>query len=160
MARSGNWKIPTWESSWKVIFPWFGPREGMGQHGFARLKEWELKEFVPASDGSVTVHFRLPDCPEASAFPAFTADYMVTVNESLTLQLDITNNSPDEVLTFENCLHTYFSVGDITTVSITGLRGATYLDKVANFAQVTEAHDAIRVSSEIDRIYLNTASAV
>ncbi|HYR44601.1 MAG TPA: D-hexose-6-phosphate mutarotase, partial [Terriglobia bacterium] len=25
-----------------VIFPWFGPREGMGQHGFARLKEWNL----------------------------------------------------------------------------------------------------------------------
>src|SRR5258707_6109063 len=39
-----------------VIFPWFGPREGMGQHGFARLKEWELKELVTASDVSVTVH--------------------------------------------------------------------------------------------------------
>src|SRR6266446_10282075 len=38
-----------------VVFPWFGPREGLGQHGFARLKEWELKEFAPAPDGSASV---------------------------------------------------------------------------------------------------------
>src|SRR5205823_8871196 len=48
-----------------VIFPWFGPREGMAQHGFARTKNWELKEFVPAADGSVSVRLVLPDCPEA-----------------------------------------------------------------------------------------------
>src|SRR5438105_223550 len=35
-----------------VVFPWFGPREGLSQHGFARLKQWELKEFAPAPDGS------------------------------------------------------------------------------------------------------------
>src|ERR1035437_1302467 len=65
-----------------VIFPWFGPREGLGQHGFARLKAWDLKEFTQAPDGSVSVRFRLPDGPEAAAFPAFTADYVVTVNPS------------------------------------------------------------------------------
>ncbi len=63
-----------------VILPWFGPREGLGQHGFARVKRWELKEFVPAPDGSVSVRFRLPDCPEASGFPPFTADFIVTVD--------------------------------------------------------------------------------
>src|SRR5213082_2467960 len=36
-----------------VIFPWFGHREGMGQHGFARVKTWEVKEVAPATDGSV-----------------------------------------------------------------------------------------------------------
>src|SRR5512137_1061790 len=70
-----------------VVFPWFGSREGLGQHGFARVKAWDLKEFAPAPDGSVSVRLRLPDCPEASAFPAFTAEYLVTVNQSLTLQL-------------------------------------------------------------------------
>ena len=68
-----------------IIFPWFGPREGMGQHGFARIKTWELKDFVPAPDGSVSVRFCLPESPEASGFPAFSAEYTVTVNESLTL---------------------------------------------------------------------------
>src|SRR6267378_1686739 len=143
-----------------VILPWFGPREGLGQHGFARVKRWELKEFVPAPDGSVSVRFRLPDCPEASGFPPFTADFIVTVDDALTLQLSITNNSPDHEFPLENCLHTYFEVGDINAVSISGLKGATYLDKVANFAQKKETNDAIKINSEVDRIYLNTVEPV
>jgi glucose-6-phosphate 1-epimerase len=143
-----------------VIFPWFGPREGMAQHGFARNKTWELKEFAPAADGSVSVRLRLPDCPEASSFPPLTADYVVTVSDRLRLELIVTNQSAEESLTFENCLHTYLEVSDITAVSVTGLKGATYLDKVANFAQRTEASDRIRISSEVDRIYLNTPQAV
>ena len=143
-----------------VIFPWFGPREGMAQHGFARVKAWDLKEFVPAPDGSVSVRFRLPDCPEASAFPPVTADYIVTVDQALTLQLVVTNNSRDEPFTFENCLHSYFEVGDIRAVSISGLKGSSYLDKVANFSRKTEMEEAIRISSEVDRIYLDTTGPV
>jgi D-hexose-6-phosphate mutarotase len=143
-----------------VVFPWFGPREGMGQHGFARAKTWELKEFAPAADGSVGLRFRLPDCPEASAFQPFNVDYIVTVSESLTLQLMVTNNSTSEEFVFENCLHTYFTIGDISAVSISGLKGVTYLDKVANFAEKIEMSDALQISSETDRIYLNTTGAV
>jgi glucose-6-phosphate 1-epimerase len=140
-----------------VILPWFGMREGMAMHGFARLKSWDIKEVIPGADGSVSIRLRLPECPEASAFPPFTADYIVTINESLTLQLVITNKSPDEDFPLENCLHTYFEVGDITGVSVTGLKGATYLDKVANFAKKHETGDAIHFSSEVDRIYVNSS---
>jgi glucose-6-phosphate 1-epimerase len=143
-----------------VIFPWFGQREGHAQHGFARVKSWELKEFVPAPDGSVSVRFRLPDCPEAATLPAYTADYVVTVAETLTLQLIVTNRSNNDVFAFENCLHTYFEVGDATAISITGLKGATYLDKTANFAQKTETSDVIRIASEVDRTYLDTTGVV
>ena len=143
-----------------VIFPWFGPREGLGQHGFARVKAWDLKEFAPAPDGSVSVRFRLPDCPEAAAFPAFTADYIVTVNQSLTLQLIVTNQSRDAEFTFENCLHTYFEVGDVTAISISGLKGVSYLDKVAGFVEKTETSDALRIASEVDRIYQNATGTV
>ena len=143
-----------------VIFPWFGMREGLGQHGFARVKTWELKEFAPAADGSVSIRFRLPDCPEASAFPPFVAEYVVTVSDTLALQLSVTNQSKDEVLSFENCLHTYFEVGDVTAISIQGLKGVHYLDKVANFAPKTETSDVARIASEVDRIYLDTTGAV
>ena len=143
-----------------VIFPWFGAREGLGQHGFARVKAWELKEFAPAPDGSVSVRLRLPDCPEAAAFPAFTADYIVTVSQSLTLQLVITNQSRDAEFTFENCLHTYFDVGDATAIAISGLKGISYLDKVAGFMEKTETSDALRIASEVDRVYLNTSGTV
>src|SRR6516225_7549854 len=140
-----------------VVFPWFGMREGMGNHGFARVQTWELKEFAPAPDGSVSVRFRLPDCPEASSYPPFTADYVVTVSDGLTLQLIVSNQAAEDSLTFENCFHTYFAVSDITSVSIVGLKEGSYLDKVANFVQRIQTEDALRISSETDRIYHNTA---
>jgi glucose-6-phosphate 1-epimerase len=143
-----------------IIFPWFGPREGMAQHGFVRHKAWELKECAPSPDGSVSLKFCLPEYPEASSFPPFAIDYIVTVNQSLTAQLLVKNLSPDEIFAFENCLHTYFEVGDITEVSVGGLKGTSYLDKVLNFAEKVENNEAIQFSSEVDRIYLNTTSAI
>jgi D-hexose-6-phosphate mutarotase len=143
-----------------LVFPWFGPREGLAQHGFARIKSWELKEFAPAPDGSVSVRLRLPDCPEASAYPSFSADYIVTADQCLTLKLVVTNRSKDAEFTFENCLHTYFDVGDVTAISIHGLKGHTYLDKVTSFQEKTETSDAIRIASEVDRIYQNASGMV
>jgi len=143
-----------------VIFPWFGPREGMAMHGFARLKRWEIKEVLPAADGSVSVRFRLPNCPEAGGFPEFVAEYVVTVNEELTLELIVTNKSADAKLEFEECLHTYFLVEDIAATSVAGLKGVSYLDKVAGFAKKVETEEAIRISSEVDRVYLDTTGAV
>ncbi len=143
-----------------VIFPWFGQREGMAQHGFARNKAWEMSEIATATDGSVSLRLRLPEYPEAAVFPPFAAEYTVTVNAGLRLELKVTNRSRDREFVFENCLHTYFEVGDATAVSITGLKGVTYLDKVAGFAQKTETADAIRIGSEVDRVYLNTTGPV
>src|SRR5947208_3510263 len=65
-----------------VIFPWFGPREGLPQHGFARLKPWQFKDSASAPDGSVTARFLLPDCPEASAFPPCSVVFHVTVGDT------------------------------------------------------------------------------
>ncbi len=143
-----------------VIFPWFGPRQGFAQHGFARVKTWDLKEFTPAPDGSVSVRFRLPDVPDAASFPPFTVDYVVTVSQVLTLALTVTNQSKDKVFTYEDCLHSYFEVGDIKDVSIKGLKGASYLDKVDNLARKTESRDIIRIESEVDRAYLDTTGVV
>jgi D-hexose-6-phosphate mutarotase len=143
-----------------IIFPWFGQREGLPHHGFARTRSWELKEVVPEQDGSVSVRFRLPECPEAYAWPPFTADYIVTVKGGLTLKLIVTNGSPDQTFTFENALHSYFEVGDVTAISITGLEGAKYLDQTEGFQEKTETNQPIRFASEVDRCYLDTTALV
>lgn len=143
-----------------VIFPWFGPREGKPAHGFARTTAWELKEITSSANGSISLRLRLPDCPEAAGFPPFTADYIVTVSDTLELKLVITNSSPDKEFTFEECLHTYFTVGDISAVSVVGLKGVSYEDKVDNFAKKTETNDAITIASEVDRVYFDTTGTV
>ena len=143
-----------------VIFPWFGAREGEPAHGFARLSEWELHETIAVPDGGVSLRFNLPDTGHGATWPAFSANYIVTVTDSLTLELIITNASAEQNFSFENCLHTYFTVGDINSVSVVGLKGAHYLDKADNFAPKTEAGEAIKIAAEVDRTYLDTTAPV
>jgi len=143
-----------------VIFPWFGPREGEPMHGFARLVNWRLHETAALPEGGATLRFSLPDVEAAAMWPSHSANYVVTVTDHLTLELIITNSSRDQQFTFENCLHTYFHVGDISRVGIHGLSGATYLDKADGYVRKTEAAPALRISSEVDRTFLDTTSTV
>jgi len=139
-----------------VIFPWFGPKEAQPMHGFARLKTWQLKSVALDAAGRIRLRFKLPDCPEAAGFPAFMAQYTVTVGEALTLNLSVMNTTNDREFEFETCLHTYFSVGEIGAVSITGLKGTNYIDKVDNFVKKPETGEAIHVNGEVNRIYEDT----
>ena len=49
-------------------------------------------------------------------------------------------------------------VGDSRQVSIDGLGGSTYIDKVANGQRILQPAEAIRFAGETDRVYLNTAA--
>ena len=143
-----------------IIFPWFGSREGQPQHGFARNSAWELKEILPSASGEVSFKFILPECPQAGLLPSFAAEYVVFVGKTLSAQFSVTNASADQDLTFEDCLHSYFTVGDIGAVSIIGLEGAEYLDKTENFSRKKQTDEPTRITSETYRIYLGTHSAV
>ena len=72
------------------------------------------RQHQPADCGS-----RTGACPEAAEFPPFDADYIVTVSDTLQFQLVVANASPDKEFVYEECLHTYFAVGDIGAVSVT-----------------------------------------
>jgi glucose-6-phosphate 1-epimerase len=143
-----------------VIFPWFGAREGQSAHGFARVETWELREVSQRSTGEVTVRFVLPDLPAAALLGKFSADYWVTVGKTLAARLQIGNLSDNQDLRFEDCLHTYFHVGDIGAVSITGLKGGDYLDKTENFVRKTERAEHLKISRETDRVYLDASAPV
>src|SRR5512147_580623 len=48
-----------------IIFPWFGkPADKPGQHGFARKRDWELREIHSPAGGSVLVRFAMPPYAE------------------------------------------------------------------------------------------------
>jgi len=140
-----------------VIFPWFGQRaDKPGMHGVVRTRDWDLADVAVAADGRVAVRFRLPEQPESTGC---AVEFTVTVADTLGAELAVANQSAAEI-EFESCLHTYFTVGDIDTVSIAGLNGVDYLDKVEAFKRKTETNDAIRIASEVDRVYLDTPHAV
>jgi glucose-6-phosphate 1-epimerase len=143
-----------------IIFPWFGARKGFPSHGFARVTEWEWEGSSAAPDGSVTLRFRLPTDAHTAVWPAATVTYAVTVSDELTMELTVTNPSRTENLSFESCLHTYFDIGDIADLEITGLQGTTYIDKVDNFTPKVESAEAIRIQAETDRVYLDITGTV
>lgn len=143
-----------------ICFPWFGAREGAVMHGIARLSDWELTETAATPDGRVKLSFVLPSARLAQAgWPPAQVIFTVTVGEQLTLDLAVVNATPQPFV-FEDCLHSYFSVGDIAQVEITGLKGIHYVDKVEQFTRKVETADAIKISSEVDRVYMNTTATV
>lgn len=140
-----------------IIFPWFGKPEGRAtQHGFARVRAWELVDVKKQADGSVVAHLSFPVSAELLSIPL---DYYVTVGKSLTAELVVTNYS-DRAFQFESCLHTYFTVGDIHQVSVTGLHGVEYLDSLEGRVRKQELADSIRFAGEVDRIYVNSPQPV
>jgi D-hexose-6-phosphate mutarotase len=143
-----------------IIFPWFGARQGEAAHGFARTRAWELREVTSLPSGEVSLRLSLPDSPSAAPFEKFSADYSITIGQTLAAQLTVANLSSDHDFTFENCLHTYFAVGDVHAISVSGLKGVDYLDQTQNFVRKTEQDEHIKISRETDRIYLYTTGAV
>jgi glucose-6-phosphate 1-epimerase len=59
-------------------------------------------------------------------------------------------------LVFEEALHTYYAVADARKVSIDGLGGTTYIDKVDGFKEKVQPAGALHFAGRTDRPYLNT----
>jgi len=143
-----------------VIFPWFGPRAGhpdSPSHGFARTLPWELESLTSADDASVDLVLVLEsnDATRAEWPHDFTLRHSISAGPELTMVLEVTNRS-DGPFTFEEALHTYFTISDIHDVIVTGFEGAEYLDKVDAARRKTQDRAPIRITGETDRLYLNT----
>jgi glucose-6-phosphate 1-epimerase len=143
-----------------ICFPWFGPREGDVAHGFARITEWNLAKTSATADGAVTLNFRLPTTPDRAVWRALRAEFIVTISDRLTMELIAANDSADAPIEIENCLHTYFAVGDIGGVGIRGLKDACFLDKTDKGIEKLETHESLPVVAETNRIYHNTPGPV
>lgn len=149
-----------------VCFPWFGAgREGNLQpgHGFVRLQSWHLSDIKDTldRDGRLLVEYEIDDkmTGKQDAFPhPYTAYLRVKFTpEYVGLTLEV-NNTGDEPFTFEEALHTYLVVGDVRQVSLSGLDGAGYLDKVAG-GTATQVGD-VTITGETDRVYTSAGDVV
>jgi glucose-6-phosphate 1-epimerase len=143
-----------------ICFPWFGPRQDGkpgAAHGFARLLEWELTAAEQAGNGAVEIGLRLvsDDATRKEWDGEFEAEYRVTVGPALGLRLRVRNTSR-QPMRIEEALHTYLAVDDVRQVSIEGLAGTVYSDRVGAPHEETEGAAPIRITAETDRIYRNT----
>jgi D-hexose-6-phosphate mutarotase len=148
-----------------ICFPWFGPHATdttAPGHGFARIREWTLTDAREAADGSVTLTLELASAPGEALPPqwphAFRITHTVTIGPTLTMALQV-HNPGAAPITYEEALHTYFTVQDVRAVTVTGLEDTDYLDKVTGFSRHNQGKAPIAFTGETDRIYLNTQAA-
>ena len=148
-----------------VIFPWFGDRHDGGTgpaHGFARTSEWDLA-FVALTgtpaDPELHLDFTLApsELSRSLGFDHFRAGCRFTIGRELRVDFSVVNTTlSHQPLTIEQALHTYFAVGDVRKVSINGLGGAAYIDKVDGNARRTQPPGPFHLTGRTDRPYLNT----
>jgi glucose-6-phosphate 1-epimerase len=144
-----------------IVFPWFGPHptdKSAPQHGFARVAPWHVHRVRESAPGELQVMLRLDadDVGRPGAWPEdFRILYAVTIGHRLWLDLIVDNRS-DHAITFECALHSYFAVSDVGAVSLTGLDGQSFIDKVDGGRRKRQGMGPMRFAGPIDSVYLST----
>jgi glucose-6-phosphate 1-epimerase len=164
-----------------VCFPWFatdtkghdGGKPGPS-HGFARLQEWEFAfaALVPGHHPALHLTFTLAPSEMSRHFGCgdFRLAYEMIFgggdpanpenphSQQLTLRLSVANPGTAP-LEFEEALHTYFHVGEVTKSPITGLESAKFLDKTDGMREKTGPAGPLALTGWTDRVYpANTAT--
>lgn len=139
-----------------IIFPQFADTGPLHRHGFARLLPWRLSEL--REDGkSVLAVFTL-EADEVSygywAHP-FKAEFTVALEgQRLDMELEVENPDQEEgePFSFTAALHTYLKVKEVEESTLTGLHGATYLDR-CDLQEYRDTGTELQVEEEVDRLY-------
>ena len=144
-----------------VCWPWFGPHATDAQkpaHGVARSSMWRVIETGALNDGATRVVLELTPTAEHRTLWPYDASVQlhVSVGPALTMEL-VTRNESTQPIHISEALHTYFQVSDIESVSVSGLEGSIYIDKVTGGAAATQ-RQPITIHGETDRVYLNTTT--
>ncbi len=145
-----------------IIFPQFSKgNNSLPSHGFARISNWHVVSTSISSEGEVSLTLGLSDSEALRAvWPhPFRAELSVTLGKTLGMTFSCTNTGSTEI-SFHMAYHTYFSVDDISTCSVSGLKGLRYLDTTNQRTEHLEEGEAIRFSGEIDRIYREAPTLV
>ncbi len=144
-----------------ICFPWFGARTGGPAHGLARLTTWRVVGSAVAPDGAVSVEFALPPLPDLAEWATLDTTFTVTLSHALTMSITTRHRAEAArparagAVRVETCLHSYFDVGEIGAVTLTGLEGAPFDDFAfgANGARRAGQDAALSVDRETNRVY-------
>lgn len=132
-----------------LCFPWFGPNPAdtsKPAHGWARLGAWQIAYTQLTSDGGARVVLTL-------SAHGFQLKHDILFGQTLNMSLTI-QNSTGEPRDVEVAQHTYFNIGDIKQLRVSGLDQVEYIDKVDGAKKKKQIGD-VTFAGETDRVYLN-----
>ncbi|MCU0809963.1 MAG: D-hexose-6-phosphate mutarotase [Thiobacillaceae bacterium] len=142
-----------------VCWPWFGPHASDASypaHGFARTVEWTVVASRKRNDARTEITLQMLDNEQIRTQWPHPTRLILTISVGARLEVALaTTNLGKAPLQIGEALHTYFHISDIGQVTVTGLEGCTYHDKVENFARRKQS-GAIAFKGEVDRVYVDT----
>jgi glucose-6-phosphate 1-epimerase len=136
-----------------ICWPWFADHPNDPSqpfHGLVRTVPWALASAERVTDDLTRLSFTLPDAVNRALPLIAVLDVEVGTKLRLTLTTENRGTAP---VRLTEALHTYFRVSDVQAVTVEGLAGVDYLDKVDAFARKHQT-GAIDFRGETDRIYL------
>ncbi|MGL4724528.1 MAG: D-hexose-6-phosphate mutarotase [Scandinavium sp.] len=135
-----------------ICWPWFGPaaQQGLPAHGFARNQTWTLKAHNE-DDNGVVLTFELQSNEETKALWPHDFTLYARFKVGKTCEIELEAHGEFETT---SALHTYFNVGDISKVKVSGF-GDRYIDKVKNAEEGVLSDGVQTFPDRTDRVYLN-----
>lgn len=145
-----------------ICWPWFGPHPsdaGKPAHGIVRASPWRVTGSAASEKYARLVLAFETGGASSDAWPhRAKAEVEITAGETLTVALS-TDNLGKAPFAVTEALHTYLRIGDIGSVTISGLESRTYVDQL-QAAKRFQQDSTIRIAAETDRVYLDTPDVV
>ena len=143
-----------------ICWPWFRTHPTMPDapfHGLARTQTWALTSETSAAERAAAI-FTMNTDGSHPAFPhKARARLVVTLTDSLLLQLTTTNSGPSP-MPLTQVLHTYLRVSDVEEVMVEGLEG---LPRKHISSWTDQApHQSLRINGEIEHLYKGVKRAI
>lgn len=135
-----------------ICWPWFGPaaQKELPSHGFARNLPWTLSAHNEDENG-VVLTFELHSSEASRQYWPHEFTLYARFKIGKTCEMELEAHGDFETT---SALHTYFNVGDISQVKVSGL-GDTFIDKV-NGGEQGKLSDGVQTFPDrTDRVYLN-----
>ncbi len=128
-----------------ICWPWFG-KIATPSHGFARILPWELTAHDEDASG-VILTFTLKESAETKKHWPHDFTLLARFKLGETCEIELESHGDYQATA---ALHTYFQIGDISQIKISGL-GGPFIDKVAG-NESTQSED-LTFNGQTDRVY-------
>jgi glucose-6-phosphate 1-epimerase len=129
-------------------------------HGFARVTPFSVIDVGQMNNGNTRVILQMKHTENAQRQLSYPYTLVLTIEIGATLSIKLaTTNRATQPFFMGEAFHTYFNIGDVEKVSITGLEDTEYADKLLDFWRDKQDGE-IRFNQEFDRVYVSTRNRV
>lgn len=146
-----------------LCWPWFGAHptdSSLCTHGFARVTPFSIIDVGELDDGYTRIVLEMKQTE--NVLRQLSYPYLLTITleigATLRLRLSTTNRATQPFFVGE-AFHTYFNIGNVESIRVSGLDGVEYADKLQNYRRSTQQGDVV-FRQEFDRIYVSSTSTV